>query len=107
MSVKVDTSDRIYADFSRPLFLHTHHEASVLTNELPEESDQFHFLHSSCLGNLKGSVGLILSKAYDMRISIPFDLSSLSFTPLTRFIRSMCPIQPLTPTLVHFPPRTT
>jgi hypothetical protein len=26
------------------LFFHTHREASILTGELPEESDQFRFL---------------------------------------------------------------
>jgi hypothetical protein len=40
--VVVDTSGRLYDDFSRLLFLHPHHESSVLTNELPEESDQFY-----------------------------------------------------------------
>jgi hypothetical protein len=40
----VDTTGRLYDDFSRLLFLHTHREDSVLTNEIPEESDQFHFL---------------------------------------------------------------
>ena len=38
MPVVVDTSDRIYDDFSRLLFLQAHREASVLANELPEES---------------------------------------------------------------------
>ena len=28
-------------------------EASALTNELPEESDQFRFLRAACLANLK------------------------------------------------------
>jgi hypothetical protein len=32
MSVAVDTSDRIYEDFSRLLFLHAHREASALAN---------------------------------------------------------------------------
>jgi len=41
--VTVDTSDRIYDDFSRLLFFHTHCEASVLYNELSEESGQFRF----------------------------------------------------------------
>ena len=44
MPVAVDTSVRIYDDFSRLLFLHAHREASALTNELPEESGQFRFL---------------------------------------------------------------
>ena len=91
MPVADDTSDRAYDDFNRLLFLHVHREASVLANELPEESDQFRFLHTTSLPNLKGSVGLILSKTSDMRISIPLDLSSRSFIPLPRFIRSRRP----------------
>ena len=83
MSVTVDTSGRIYDDcISRLLFWHTHREASTLTNELPEVSDQFRFLHSVCLDNFKGSLGLILTKASSMRISIPLDLSSRSCIPL-------------------------
>ena len=31
-------------DFIRLIFLHDHREVSSLTNELPEESDQFRFL---------------------------------------------------------------
>ena len=65
MPVEVDTSDRIYDDFSLLLFLHAHREASDLSNELPEESDQFRFLRAACLVNIilsKGSVGLILAK---------------------------------------------
>ena len=64
------------------LFLHTHREASSLTNELSQESDQFRFLHSSCFANLKGAVGLIMAKTSAMRISIPLDLSSRSCIPL-------------------------
>ncbi len=33
----------LYEEFIRLLFLHVHREASVLTNELSEESDQFLF----------------------------------------------------------------
>jgi hypothetical protein len=44
MPVTVDTSGCIYDDFSCLLFFHDHREVSVLTNELPEESDQFRFL---------------------------------------------------------------
>ena len=62
MPVAVDTSGRIYDDFSRLLFLHTHRETSDLTYELPEESDQFRFLCAAYLANLKGSLGLILAK---------------------------------------------
>ena len=73
MPVAVDTSGRIYDDFLRLLFLHDHREASVLTNDIPEESGHFRFLRGACLANIKGSVGLILAKASDMRISIPLD----------------------------------
>ena len=71
LPVAVDTSGRIHDDFSCQLFLHTHRKESALANELPEEPDQFRFLHTACLAIIKGSVGLILTKASDMRISIP------------------------------------
>jgi hypothetical protein len=44
--VPVDTAGPIYEDFSRLLFLYTHLETSALTNELPEESEQFRFLRA-------------------------------------------------------------
>ena len=88
MPVVVDTSGRIYDDFSCLLFLHSHRKTSAQDNELPEESDQFRFLRAPCVANLKGSSGLILAKASTMRISIPLDLSSRPFIPLPRFIRS-------------------
>jgi hypothetical protein len=47
LPVVVDTTGRLYDDFGRLLFLHTHREASVLTNEISEESDQFRFLRST------------------------------------------------------------
>ncbi len=104
MSTTVDTSVGIYDDFNRLLFLYVHLEASSLTNELPEESDQIRFLHDTCFVNLKGSVGLILTKTSVMRISIPLDLSSRSFILLLCFIRSRRPITLLAPSLVLFPP---
>jgi hypothetical protein len=55
-------------------------------NELPQESDQFRYLRTSGFANLKGVVGLIMTKASAMRISIPLDLSSRSFIPLPRFM---------------------
>jgi hypothetical protein len=88
MSVVVDTSGRVYDDFSLLLFLHAHREASALANEIPEESEQFRFLRAACYTNIKGSVGLIVAKASVMRISVPFDLSSRSLIPLPRFMRS-------------------
>ena len=82
MPVAVDTSDHIYDDFLRLLFLHTHREALALGNDIPEESGHFRFLRSVCLASIKGSVGLILAKASVIRISIPIDLSSRPFIPL-------------------------
>jgi hypothetical protein len=49
MPVAVDTSDGIYDDFLRLLFLHAHREASALANDIPEESGHFRFLHTVCL----------------------------------------------------------
>ena len=100
MPVAVDTSGRIYDNFLRLLFLHAHREASALANEIPEESGQFRFLRVTRLGNIKGSVGLILAKPSAMRISIPFDLSSRPFIPLPRFIRSRRSTTLLAPSLV-------
>ena len=68
----------MYDEFIHLLFLHAHREVSALPNELPEESDQFRFLCVSCFVNLKGVVGLIMTKTSAMRISIPLDLSSRS-----------------------------
>ena len=105
MPLAVDTSGRIYDDFSRLLFLHAHREASALSNEIPEESDQFRFLRAVCFANIKGSVGLILAKSSDMRISIPLDLSSRPFIPLPCFIRSRRTTPLLVPSLVFSPRR--
>ena len=79
----VDTTGRLYDDFSRLLFLDTKRETSGLVNDLPEESDQFRFLRADYYANIKGSVGLILAKTSDMRISIPLDLSSRSLVIYT------------------------
>ncbi len=57
LPVVVDTTGRLYDDFSRLLFLHTHREPSDLTNDISEESDQFHFLRVVYHANIKGSVG--------------------------------------------------
>ena len=100
----VDTTGHVYDEFIRLLFLNTHCETSVLTNELPEESDQFRFLRSSCFANLKGVVGMIITKASAMRIAIPLDPSSRSFIPLPRFIRSRRPTPFLDPSLVLLSP---
>ena len=84
MPVAVDTSDRIYDDFLRLLFLLAHREASTLANDIPEESGHFRFLRTACLANIKGSVGLILAKASvmrsTMRISIPLDITCCHFS---------------------------
>jgi hypothetical protein len=109
MPVTVDTSGRVYDDFSRLLFLHAHREASALSNEIPEESEQFRFLRETCYPNIKGSVGLILAKASAMRISIPLDLSFRTFIPLPCFIitfmRSRRAAPLLVPSLVFAPRR--
>ncbi len=103
MPVAVDTSGRVYDDFSRLLFLHAHREDSALSNEIPEESEQFRFLRVACYANIKGSVGLILAKASAMRISIPLDLSSRPFIPLPCFMRSRRAGTLLAPSLVFTP----
>ncbi len=100
MTVVVDTSGHTYDDFSRLVFLYTHLEASVLNNELSEESDQFLFIRAAGLANLKGSVRLIFGKPSDMRTSIPIDLSSRTFIPLSPFIRSRRPTPLFAPSLV-------
>ena len=48
LPLAVDTTDRLYDDFIRLFFLLVHRETSALTNELPEESDQFRLL-SRCV----------------------------------------------------------
>ncbi len=98
----VDTTGRLYDDFSRLLFLQTHREASVLANEIPEESDQFRFLRVACYV-IKGSLGLNFAKDSTMRISIPLDLSSRPFIPLPHFIFRRRPLPLLAPSLVFTP----
>ena len=93
----------MYDDFSRLLFLHAHREASALANEIPEESDQFRFLRVICYVNIKGSVGLILEKTSDMRISIPLDFPSRSCIPLPHLICRRHPRPLLVPSLVFTP----
>jgi hypothetical protein len=82
LTIAVSTSGRVYEDFTRLLFIHAHPEVSILAGELPEESEQFRFLRASHLTNLKDSVGLILSKASAIRVTIPIDLSTRPFIPL-------------------------
>ncbi len=103
LTTTVDTTCCIYDDFIRLLFLHVYREASVLTNEIPEESDQFRLLRAACYVNIKGSMGLILAKDSDMKISIPLDLSSRHFIPIPCFIRSRHPTTLLAPSLVFSP----
>jgi hypothetical protein len=88
LPITVSTSVRVYEDFARLFFSHAYREASILTGELPEESEQFRFLRASRLVNLKGSVGLSLAKASAMWVTIPIDLSTRSFMPLPRFFNS-------------------
>jgi hypothetical protein len=84
----VSTSGRVYEDFTRMMLLqHAHRETRILAGELPEESEHFRFLRASRLANLKGSVGLILSKSSVMRVT-PIDLSTNPFIPLPRYFNS-------------------
>ncbi len=58
--VAVDTSDGIYDDFLRLLFLHAYREASALANDVPEESGHFRFLRATCLdtfSNFQNTLG--------------------------------------------------
>ena len=86
--MSINTRKRLYDEFIRLLFLHTHREVSTLTNEFPggRGIGQFRFLRSSCFTNFKGAVGLMMSKTSDMRISIPLDLSSRPSIPLPRYV---------------------
>jgi hypothetical protein len=108
MPVAVSSSGRLYDDFLCLLFLHAHREVSALTGELPEESDQFRFLLTVCLSNLKGSVGLTFNQGLGnlMRVTIPIDLSTWSFIPLPHFFHSRHARPLLTPSLVLFPQRS-
>jgi hypothetical protein len=104
LPVVVNTTGHIYDDFSRLLFLHVNRETSVLANEIPEKSGQFRLFRPDCYVNIKVSVGLILTKVSVIRISVPIDLSSWPFIPLSCFIRSRCPITTfLDPSLVFSP----
>jgi hypothetical protein len=64
--------------------LYTHREVSILTGELPEESEKFRFLRASHLSNLKDSVGLIVAKGSGMWVTtIPIDLTHRQVVYLT------------------------
>ena len=76
----MSTSGRVYDDFTRLIFLHTHRKVSILSGELPEGSEQFRFFRPSYLANLKVSVGLTLAKSSAMLVTIPIDLSTRSLT---------------------------
>jgi hypothetical protein len=57
MPVAADTSDRIYDDFLRLLFLHAHREASAVANDIPEESVTSVFFALLVLLILRGQWG--------------------------------------------------
>ena len=61
------------------------------------------FLASCTLGELKGSVGLILANASAMRVTVPIELSTRSFIPLPCFFNSRRAPPLLTPSPVLFP----
>ncbi len=77
LPVVVDTTGRLYNDFSRLLFLHTHRKSSalVVANEIPEESDQFRFLHLSSRSFM--SPPWFTRRRHPLPLSVP----SLVFTP--------------------------
>ena len=85
MPAAASTSGRINEEFWRLLFLPAYREAKALIGSLSEESDQFRFLRDV---NLKGSIGLMLTKTSTMRVTISLDLSTRSFIPLPCFIRT-------------------
>ena len=76
----MSTSGCVYEDFVLLFFLHSHREASILTGELPEESDQFSFFRAARLANLKGSAGLTVPKDF---LTLVDHTSSVTFSPLT------------------------
>jgi hypothetical protein len=79
----------VLEELNRLLFLHAHHEASALANELPEEFDQFRFLHATCLAHLKGSVRLILAK-----VAAAQPRTRCCPARILSFVRSMIRIEP-------------
>ena len=80
--------------------------ASVLAGELPEESEQFRFLREARLANLKGSVGLLLAQDSVMRVTIPIDLSTRPFIPLSHCLNSRRVLLLLNQSMVLFPQRS-
>ena len=102
MTVAVSTSGRLNDEFLFLLFLNVNREGSDLTGELPEKSVQFRFIRASCLANLKGSIGLMLGKSSDLRVTSPLDLSTRPFIPLPRFIHTRITTPLLTPSIVLF-----
>ncbi len=107
LPITVSTLGRVYEDYARLLFLYVHREASILAGELPEKSEQFSFFQDSSLSNLKGSVGLILTKASAMRVTVPIDLSARPFIPLPRFLNSRRVPPLLNQSLVLIPQQST
>jgi hypothetical protein len=74
-----------------------------LAGELPEQSEQFRFWRTARLANLKGSVGLILTKTSELWVTIPFHLSTWSFIRLPRFFNSRRVTSYLNQSLVLIP----
>ncbi len=79
----VDTTGRMYDEFIRILFFHAHCEGSFWIMNCQRNRTSF-----DSFTNLKGVVGLIMTKSSDIRISIHVDLSSRSFVPLPCFLLS-------------------
>jgi hypothetical protein len=106
LPVSVSTSGRVYDDFTRLFILHVYLEASIISGELPEESEQFRFLQDTRLAILKGSVGLLLAQDSAMRVTIPIDLSTRPFIPLSRCLNSRRVLPLLNQSMVLFPQRS-
>jgi hypothetical protein len=62
---------RLYDDFLRLCFFHGHREDSTLAGELIEESDQFRFLHVTCLVNHQSLLTGFLPKPRQWGFPIP------------------------------------
>jgi hypothetical protein len=73
------TSDRLHSEFVRLLFLQAHRETdrffTVSGVQFPptHPGGQFHFRRAAFLTQLKRKVGLVLTKASDLRINLNLD----------------------------------
>jgi hypothetical protein len=84
MPAIASTSDRLHGEFVRLLFLHPHRETdhffatSGVQLAQTNPSGQFHFRRSAFSQQLKGKVGLTLSKAAALRINLNLDGATIA-----------------------------